>query len=59
MSIITPRQKPITDAERLEWLIENSCGQIECVENIAGNIERYFVDLSRDAIDEEILKQNS
>lgn len=43
-----------TDTARLDWLLQNHVADFECVENIAGNLERYHVPATREAIDLEI-----
>jgi hypothetical protein len=46
------------DKARLDWLIQNHVANFECVENIAGNLDRYHIPATREAIDAEILLKN-
>lgn len=43
----------ISDADRMLWLLANA-RSIECVETVAGNIERFSVPATRESIDAEI-----
>lgn len=45
---------PISDTERLDWLLQNLRGQFEIIENVAGNHDSYFIDATREPIDREI-----
>jgi hypothetical protein len=49
----------LTDKARLDWLLENHAANFECVENIAGNLERYHIPATREAIDAEISQKNA
>ena len=49
----------IADKSRLDWLLTNHVANFECVENIAGNLERYHIPATREAIDAEILRENA
>ena len=45
---------PITDTQRLDWLLENQRGSFEITENVTGNPEGVYIDTTREAIDREI-----
>lgn len=47
-------RKAFEDQARLEWLLSNHAANFECLENVAGNIERYNIPATREAIDNEM-----